>query len=157
MNHEVFRKKSIDKVKSPEQLNDYIRVANPGVWLVLAAIGILLVGVCVWGILGRLETTIDTAGFCTDGTITCYVSEEDLAKLKDGSVLTVDGQDYEISAIGSQAVKVSTTLSEHLAYLGNFNPDQWVYEITARTDLSDGDYRGEILVESISPMSFIWN
>lgn len=157
MNQDIFRKKSIDKVQSPDQLNDYIRVANPGVWLVLAAIVILLVGVCIWGVMGRLETTIGTAGFCTDGTMTCYVAEEDLARLKDGSVLTVDGQDYEISAIGNQAVKVSTALSEHLAYLGNFSPDQWVYEITARTDLPDGDYSGEILVESISPMSFIWN
>ena len=33
MNEEIFRKKSLDKVKSPENLDDYIRVSNPGVWL----------------------------------------------------------------------------------------------------------------------------
>ena len=42
MNQPLFRKKSVDKVSSPEQLNEYIRVANPGVWMVLAAIVILL-------------------------------------------------------------------------------------------------------------------
>ena len=33
MNREIFREKSLERVESPEQLNDYIRVASPGVWL----------------------------------------------------------------------------------------------------------------------------
>lgn len=53
---ELFRKKSIERVTSPEQLNDYIRVSNPGVWMILAAVVILLAGVCVWGFFGRLDT-----------------------------------------------------------------------------------------------------
>lgn len=43
MNEQLFRKKSIERVNSPEQLNEHIRVANPGVWLVLAAVIALLV------------------------------------------------------------------------------------------------------------------
>ena len=58
MNDQLFRKKSVDKVSSPEQLNEYIRVANPGVWMVLAAIVILLAGVVVWGFIGHLDTTL---------------------------------------------------------------------------------------------------
>ena len=48
----IFRKKSIERISSPEQLHDYIRVTTPGVWLVLIAIIILLVGVviCIQGI-----------------------------------------------------------------------------------------------------------
>ena len=49
MNQQVFRKKSIERISSPEQLDAYIRVTTPGVWLLLTAIAILLVGVCVWG------------------------------------------------------------------------------------------------------------
>ena len=56
MNSQLFRKKSVDRVSSPEQLNEYIRVANPGVWMVLAAIVILLAGVVVWGCIGHLDT-----------------------------------------------------------------------------------------------------
>lgn len=51
----IFRKKSLDKVSSPEQLNDYIRVTNPSVWLVLLAIILLLVGMLAWSILGTVE------------------------------------------------------------------------------------------------------
>ncbi len=30
MENQIFRKKSIERVSSPEQLNDYVRVSNPG-------------------------------------------------------------------------------------------------------------------------------
>ncbi len=53
----VFRKKSMDRVSSPEQLNDYIRVTSPSVWLVLSAIVLLLLGMLAWSILGTVEVT----------------------------------------------------------------------------------------------------
>ena len=51
----LFREKSIDRVTSPEELNDYIRVSTPSVWLVLVATIIILVGVLVWSTLGTVE------------------------------------------------------------------------------------------------------
>lgn len=63
MNQQLFRKKSVDKVSSPEQLNEYIRVANPGVWMVLAAIVILLAGGgCGYASDGR--RIVDMGGRC---------------------------------------------------------------------------------------------
>ena len=53
----VFREKSMERVSSPEQLNDYIRVARPSVWLVLTALLLLLVGMLAWSVLGRVEAT----------------------------------------------------------------------------------------------------
>lgn len=34
MENKLFRQKSIDRVSSPEQLQDYMRVTNPGVWMI---------------------------------------------------------------------------------------------------------------------------
>lgn len=51
----VFREKSIERVSSPEQLNDYIRVTTPSVWLVLAALVLLLAGMLAWCTLGTVE------------------------------------------------------------------------------------------------------
>lgn len=50
----IFRKKSMEKVSSPEQLNDYLRVSTPAVWIILAAILILLVGFIVWAVFGSV-------------------------------------------------------------------------------------------------------
>ncbi|MBQ3268331.1 MAG: hypothetical protein IJH09_00260 [Clostridia bacterium] len=57
----VFRKKSLDRVSSPEQLNDYIRVTTPSVWLVLGAIVVLLAGMLAWSVLGTVEA-VDADG-----------------------------------------------------------------------------------------------
>ncbi len=55
MNESIFRKKTIDRVTSPEQLNDYIRVTTPSIWLVLVTVILLLVGTLIWGIFGTVE------------------------------------------------------------------------------------------------------
>ena len=54
MNNSIFRQKSIDKVSSPEKLDDYIRVTTPSVWLTLIAIILLLTGALIWGIFGEV-------------------------------------------------------------------------------------------------------
>ena len=51
----IFRNKSMERVSSPEQLNDYIRVTTPSVWIVLIALVVLLVGILVWSVFGRIE------------------------------------------------------------------------------------------------------
>ncbi len=43
MQEKLFR----EKVKSPENLDDYIRISNPGVWLLLVSAIVLLIGACV--------------------------------------------------------------------------------------------------------------
>ncbi len=51
----VFREKSLERVSGPEELNDYIRVTTPSVWLVLAALILLLAGMLAWSVLGTVE------------------------------------------------------------------------------------------------------
>ena len=51
----LFREKSMERVSSPEELNDYIKVTTPSVWLVLIIAVLLLVGALVWGTLGTVD------------------------------------------------------------------------------------------------------
>ena len=44
----IFRQKSMERLSSPEQLNDYLKVTNPAVWVVLAAVIFLLAGLFIW-------------------------------------------------------------------------------------------------------------
>ena len=70
MEEKIFRDKSMERVSAPEQLDDYIRVPSPGMWMVMGAVVLLLAGVCVWGIFGRLDTVIKAPAVVKDGTIT---------------------------------------------------------------------------------------
>lgn len=157
MDKQLFRKASIDRVSSPEQLNDYIKVSNPGIWMMLAAVIVLLIGVCVWGIYGRLETKIGTAGISENGVFVCYVTEEKIGGIEAGMNINVEGNTLSVSEISSKPVAANAEMDEYLMHLGDFSEGEWLYEVTAQGTLADGTYKAEIVTESIAPMSFILN
>lgn len=157
MNNQIFRKKSMERVSSPEQLNDYVRVSNPGVWMILVAVIILLVGICIWGIFGHLDTKLETVGVCKDGKMFCYVSDSDIESVKTGMKITVNGTEYEITEISPSPFCVSDDMDSYAMHIGNLTVGQWVYEITTNTDLKDGTYKAQITTESVSPLSFVFN
>jgi len=54
LENSIFRQKNIERVSSPEKLDDYVRVTTPGVWITLIAIVLLLIGAVIWGIFGEV-------------------------------------------------------------------------------------------------------
>ncbi len=56
----IFRKKSIERVTSPEQLDDYIKVTTPSVWLILLAMVVLIAGTLFWAVFGKIQVNTDT-------------------------------------------------------------------------------------------------
>ncbi len=76
MARSIFDVESEDKVESPERLNEYIRVAGPGVWVVVAALAIVLAAFLIWGFTGSIPGNIHAPGvvdnmnsFCVDVAI----------------------------------------------------------------------------------------
>ena len=157
MENHLFRQKSIEQVSSPEQLNDYIRVSNPGVWMILTAVIILLTGVCIWGVFGHLDTTVGCVCISDGSRNVVYIKEAQIASVTEGMCVTVGGQEYEIKAIGTEPVSVGGDFSEYAMHIGNLKNGEWVYEATLDAVLPDGVYEAEIVVESVNPMSFVLN
>lgn len=159
MDNQIFRKKSIERVSSPEMLNDYVRVSSPGVWMVLLAVIILLTGVCVWGIFGHLDTVFNTVCVCRDGKMTCYVADSDIGSVEMGMKITVNGKEYAITGISESpaAVGPDMGIDAYAMYIGGLEEGDWVCEVTAETDLADGTYEAAITVDSVSPLSFLLN
>lgn len=156
MTNQLFRKNSLEKVSSPEQLNDYIRVSNPGVWIALTAVIVLLVGVCVWGIFGKIETTVGSAAVVKDGHMTLYIKEEHLGEITEGMIVRVKEQEYLITSVETIPKTIPEGFDEYMLHLSGMHVGEWVFGVTAMdTDLADGVYKAEIVIESIAPMSFI--
>ena len=71
----IFREKSMDRVTSPEALNDYIRVTTPSVWIILAALITLLAGMIIWsmfaftieaiGLVGKISRITSASGLAS--------------------------------------------------------------------------------------------
>lgn len=158
MNNQIFRKKNLEKVSSPEQLNDYIRVSNPGVWIVLAAVIVLLIGVCVWGIFGRLETTIGSAAVVKEGEMTLYIKEEYLGKVTEGMLIRVKEKEYIVTSVETMPKTIPEGFDEYMLHLSGMHVGEWVFGVTAlQTDLADGVYKAEIVIESIAPIALIFD
>ena len=157
MENRLFRQKSIEQVSSPEQLNDYIRVSNPSVWMILTAVIVLLTGVCIWGVFGHLDTTVGCVCISDGGRNVVYIKEAQIASVTEGMCVTVGGQEYKIRSIGTEPVSVGGNFSEYAMHIGNLKNGEWVYEATLDAVLTDGVYAAEIVVESVKPMSFVIN
>lgn len=157
MNQPLFRKSSMERISSPEQLNDYIRVTSPSVWLVLAAVVVLLAGACVWGIFGRMETQVLAPAVAQNGRVVCYVTETDAASIQAGMPVSINGGEYAVSSVSAQPVEVTVDFNSYAMYLGGFQAGDWVYAVTLDAPVSDGTYEAQIVVDSVSPLSFILN
>ena len=52
---QLFRKKTLDRISHPKQLDDYIKVSNPGVWMILVVAILLVGGFLIWALFGTIE------------------------------------------------------------------------------------------------------
>jgi HlyD family secretion protein len=62
MNGKIFRKVSLDRLASPEQLDQLMQITNPRGWIALAAFGALLATCIAWGIFGSVPDKIAGQG-----------------------------------------------------------------------------------------------
>ena len=92
----LFREKSVEVIESPEALNDYLRVTSPGIWLILASVVLFLIAVCIWGVFGHIDSTMDTAVVSKDGDVDCLVPEEAISGVLKNPSVKIDDLDYEL-------------------------------------------------------------
>lgn len=157
MQDSIFRKESVDRLKSPEQLNDYIHVARPGVWLMLSAVILLLVGMIVWGIFGTVETVVRAGALVEDGTVVCYVNEDDAADMKPGMSVTIKEQEGVIKKVSAKPIPAGDgELIPYLTEAVGLKAGDSCYGVEIDiSGLDDGIYMADITVESIRPISFV--
>ncbi len=157
MQKNIFREKSIERVSSPEQLNDYIRVTNPGIWIILSSIIVLLIGFIVWGAAGTLESKVSTVAVSDGESMACYVKESDIGKIAQGKTVRIDDKEYTVEEVAAEAVAADAGFSEYTLHLGDLDEGEWVYEVKLSGTLPEGSYQADIVTESVSPISFLFN
>ncbi len=157
MNKQLFKRNSMDKISSPEQLHDYVKVTNPGLWMVISAIVILLVGTVVWGFIGKIDTTMTTAIVADSGNAVIYIGESDVEKIEIGMTVRSEGKEYSITGISQAPIKVDESFTDYAIYASGLAIGEWVYAVSIDGEHSDGIHKADVVVESISPISFILN
>lgn len=132
----IFREDSIKKISSPEQLNTYMKVTNVSVWLLLAAILVLLVGIVMWSVLGRLQHTEVFKPISDTVLVEGYVDADDVA-ITEGMQVLCDDHHGNVTSIEQMrdAVYIKSDIeNERISY----------------SECS-------ILIDSFPPISFLLN
>ena len=129
----VSRQKTRDRISSPDQLTDYLRVTNPGIWVLLASIVLFLAGVFVWFTIGTLESTAAVKVSVAGQQAT--VIPREAAVLTEGMTLRVASDEYTLDSVGTD---------EYDRSFGN-----------AVVELPDGVYDGIVVTEQTHLISFL--
>lgn len=74
-NKKIFREKNLERISSPDKIDDYIKTTTPGIWIVLIAVLLILAGAIVWSVFGRI--TVNTpSGSKTVAPVTYILPSE---------------------------------------------------------------------------------
>lgn len=95
-----FRQRSLGRISSPKQLTDYLRVTNPGIWVFLAAVILLLGGLFAWSMAGKLETFTGAVASVENGQAQILVTDAGTEGITSGMPVRFGSAEYEISRVG---------------------------------------------------------
>ncbi|HJG31851.1 MAG TPA: hypothetical protein K8U80_10730 [Collinsella ihuae] len=147
----LFRDKSLAHMRSPEHLDDYIQVSNPGAWMTVIAVILVLAAGIVWGVFGRLDDTQDAVIVVGRNGATCYMDSETASDLSRGDTVRVGDAIGTIGSVGGTPV-----LASMVTIPGAAKPASGWYDVaTAFIDVPSGTYDCQIVVESYSPLELL--
>ena len=162
MENNLFRQKSIDRISSPEELHDYMRVTSPRLWMILGAIAVLLAGFIVYASTTRMENTMKIrlqVAYFNDSADPVEKEEEASIKqvffevpfsqmdlVKHGMEVRVGNDRGTVSGLttwGEKGIVYVEVAMEHGSEI--FRNDARTYD------------DAELVLESTTPISFLWN
>ena len=157
----IFNRRATEKLRSPDDLDKYVQVTNPGVWIVIVACVALLVGLLAWGVFGSVTTSVKGTGVCIEGKAMCFLKAEDAAKVHVGDDASVGGELLKVAEVSALPVSRdeagSVLASDYL--VNTLVAGDWVYQITFSGDTSELNeavpLTVNITVERIAPISLI--
>ena len=153
----LFRKKSEEYIDSPEKLDRYLHVTNPGVWALLLAVLVLFIGFATWSVVARLETHVSVAVVSENGECTAYVPAEALDAVVKARTVILGDEDYVLSPESPKPETVTDSMNIYIRLAADLEIGDVVYEIPMDGDLKNGVYSGEVVTETVSPMSLLLN
>lgn len=161
MARKLFREKNIERVTSPEQLNDYIRVTSPGVWLMLGAVLVFLVCACIWAAAGTLDITVETKGLADGKLLYCYLDEEDIQYVQEGMTVHTDAGEGSVKSISEIPDDYETMArrlgGESMVHALHIQDGEWRYLVEiSREEASEGLTDVSIVTDQVSPISYMF-
>ena len=126
------------RISSPEQLNDYLKVTNPKIWVLLVAVILLVVGLLLWSSFTTIESYAVGTARAVGGELTVVFDDaEKASKIQ-------PGMDMEIGDVHTEVLTVGTNAKGEVV-------------ASATTNIPDGTYNVRVGYNSAQVISMLLN
>ena len=101
MESQIFRKKSLELLEAPEDLNDYLHVTRPAGWMILLGAVLVLAGLLLWAGFATFPSFARGEGVVKNETVTVTFGDSRAAEeVKSGMVIEMDDLQIPIQTVG---------------------------------------------------------
>ena len=126
------------RISSPEQLNDYLKVTSPKIWVLLSAVILLVAGLLLWSSFTTIESyATGTAQAVGGELVVTFDDPEKASKVQPGMEMEVGDVETEVLAVGT-----------------NENGDLIA---SARAHIPDGSYKVRVGYKTTQVISMLLN
>ena len=154
MDNQLFRKKSLERISSPEEMHDYLRVTSPRLWMILSAVVILLAGFIVYASTAVMENTMPIR-LNLEAVEEIYENETERHTIVSGRLpiaqndLVAPGMKVRLGTEEGAITFIFVDEEDEVSFIVEMAHDD--------LNLPDGEYDAELVLESTTPISFLWN
>ena len=143
------------KLHTADDMEQYVQITNPRVWIILAACAAMLMGLMVWVFFGTAATTVETSAVMLDGKTQSFLTYQEFQLIKTGDRAYINDAPWTVSECSS----VPLSRDEAFAMIGS----DYLFDKLIKTDKSylitftpeqGGSASGESAT-SITPVSVI--
>lgn len=133
--NKLFRRENLNRLSSPEDLNDFLKVVNPSSWVILSSVFLILAGMFVWSLVGTLEKKITASAEVSNG-VAHFIIKDNV--IKSGMPVKIADTESSMQNVG---------INKNGNYIASANVPE----------MADGIYEAKITIEYITPIKFLFN
>ena len=148
-------KKEREHIFSPEELRPYLRVTSPRLWMLLSSFLVLLAGFIIYACTVKMENTMPVKMKVISGPEAGYDTG---ASGRYGIIVLPLSQKEDVSA--GMAVRISGGTGKVSQVVTDEEKGEVILIIEQGKGIFlpvDGEYEAELVLESVTPIRFLWN
>ena len=138
MDQPLFREKSMERISSPEQLNDYLRVTAPAVWAAMLAVVLLLTCLVIWSSVTAVESFAAGEAQAENGVLAITFDDDSKA------AHVKPGMEVRVGALMTTILSVGET-------------DDGGIIAVAKLAIPDGTYPAKVGYDRMQIISLVFN
>jgi len=134
---DLYRKASLDRLSSPEQVDKLITITSPNIWLVLVGSSFIISAALIWSVFGRIPQNVTATGIIVSGAGTRGIYADSEGIISDISITANDKVErgQVIARIGrGDVVKELQYLMARIKHIETFGMDSPSEETTQDTN-----------------------